>query len=58
MSWLDYYHLIERYGSVEAAPKSLQVDAAKGNPNTPAAAKRIAERYWMDKQVAAHEVPA
>lgn len=49
MSWLDYYRLIERYGSVDKAPKAERVAAAKGNPNTPAAARALAERIWSEE---------
>lgn len=48
MGWLDYYWLIEKYGSVDAAPKAERMRAAKGNSNTPWEAREIAEKYVED----------
>lgn len=48
MSWLDYYHLLEKYGGdiKKATPKEMK-DAALGNPNTPTAAFKIAKEKYQ-----------
>lgn len=52
MSWRDYYRLLERYnGDLGKATKAEMASAARGNPNTPEAARRLAERKcWQDRR--------
>lgn len=51
MSWRDYYRLAEKYhGDLERATADELQAAAEANPNTPGAARDLAEReYWRVK---------
>jgi hypothetical protein len=54
MSWLDYYHLLEKHnGDLSKASTKELSQAAKNNPNDPFNARRLAEKKWKEKQGAA-----
>ncbi len=50
MSWLDYYHLLEKYGGdIKKATKEEMESAARGNPNSPIAALHLAVREFEEQ---------
>lgn len=47
MGWIQYYRLLEKYdGDLEKATGEELSWAARGNPNTPEAARALAEEKW------------
>lgn len=49
MSWLDYYRLLERYdGDLDKASRRELASAARGNPNDPPSALRLARQKWQE----------
>ena len=51
MSWRDYFRLLERYnGTLRRATRAELNEAAKNNPNTPAAARALAEHIYQKEQ--------
>ena len=61
MSWTEYYDILKEYGSFKNAPKRVMQSAARGNPNTPQDAMRIAfdkfneEKYGCKVLIHVHD---
>jgi hypothetical protein len=50
MGWYDYFTLLERHnGDLSKASVAELAWAARGNPNTPVAARAGAEEAWADR---------
>lgn len=51
MGWFQYYKLLEKYeGDLSKATRLEMKWAATGNPNTPEAARSLAEEKWKQEQ--------
>lgn len=50
MSWTEYYDILHEYGSFRKAPKREMQSAARGNPNTPHDAMRIAQDKFNEEK--------
>lgn len=52
MGWIDYYRLLEKYdGDLDAARIDELREAAQANPNTPGAARLVAQSKWASKKM-------